>query len=365
MGPRVAAFEEAFAAYTGAQWAYAVANGTAALHLALLALGCGPGDEVVLPSLTFVAAANTVGHVGATPVFCDVTGPGDLNLSPADLEAAITPATKAIMVVHYGGHACDMDAILAIAARHDVPVIEDAAHALGASHGGRPCGTLGAIGCFSFFANKNMSTAEGGMVVSNDPVLAGRLSLLRSHGMTTLTWDRHRGHAHTYDVVAQGLNYRLDELRAAIGLIELRHLDERTRARAAIVERYRVELDGVGGLSLPFADDETAAHHLAVAVLPPGVPRSEVRDALTELGIQTSVHYPPIHRFSFYRATGGRRPLPVTEDLADRIVTLPLYPHMSAADVDAVTSGVLEAVWRSESARARSHATSIGGTTWN
>jgi dTDP-4-amino-4,6-dideoxygalactose transaminase len=364
MGPRVAEFEGEFASSTGSRSALAVANGTAALHLALLALGCGPGDEVILPSLTFVAAANTVGHVGATPVFCDVAGPGDLNLDPADVEAAITPLTKAIMVVHYGGHACDMTAILAIAEGHGLPVIEDAAHALGASAAGRSCGTLGAIGCFSFFANKNLSTAEGGMVVTDDDELADRLRLLRSHGMTTLTWDRHRGHAHSYDVVAQGLNYRLDELRAAIGLVELRRLDERTRARAAVVERYRAELDGTEGISIPFADDETAAHHLAVAVLPETVSRAAVRDELTARGIQTSVHYPPIHRFSFYRELGEKRALPVTEALAERIVTLPLYPHMTAADVDAVTSGVLDAV-RNATASARSHATSIGGTPWN
>ena len=252
MGERVAAFEEQFASFCGVQSAFAVANGTAALHLALLAVGCGPGDEVLVPSLNFVAAANTIGHVGATPVFCDVEGEDRLTVDPEDIEAAVSPATRAIVVMHYGGHPCRMDAILEVARRHDLAVIEDAAHAVGAELSGRACGAIGSIGCFSFFSNKNLPTGEGGMVVTDDEQLAERIRLLRSHGMTTLTWDRHRGHAHTYDVVAQGYNYRFDELRAAIGLVQLPHLRERNAARGRIVSKYRSELEGVGGLTMPF-----------------------------------------------------------------------------------------------------------------
>ncbi len=195
MGPRVEEFEHAFADFTGAKHAIAVANGTAALHLALIAAGCGPGDEVVVPSLNFVAAANTIVHTGAEPVFCDIAGPGDLNLDPRDLESAVTERTKAVVVLHYGGHPCDMGAVLEIAGRHGLVVVEDAAHAPGAKYEGRSCGTIGAAGCFSFFSNKNLPVGEGGMIVTDDDELAGRLRLLRSHGMTTLTWDRHRGHA--------------------------------------------------------------------------------------------------------------------------------------------------------------------------
>jgi dTDP-4-amino-4,6-dideoxygalactose transaminase len=346
MGPRVEEFEEEFARRTGSKFVFAVANGTAALHLALLAVGCGPGDEVLVPSLNFVAAANSIGHTGATPVFCDIEGPGSLNVDPLDIEAAIGPATRAILVVHYGGHPCAMQPIMEIAERHGVAVIEDAAHAPGATWHGRHCGTIGAVGCFSFFANKNLPTGEGGMVVTDDEQLAERISLLRSHGMTTLTWDRHRGHAHTYDVVEQGYNYRLDEIRAAIGLVQLRRVERGNRQRARIVQRYRAALDGVDGLSMPFrsSGDGEPSHHLAVVVLPEETPRADFRAALAARGIQTSVHYPPIHTFSQYRDQGSRRRLPVTDALAPRIVTLPLFPHMTGDDVGAVTAAVLDAV---------------------
>jgi dTDP-4-amino-4,6-dideoxygalactose transaminase len=346
MGPRVAAFEEEFASFCGAKRAFAVANGTAALHLALLAVGCSPGDEVLVPSLNVVAAANTIGHAGAVPVFCDIEGPSSLNVDPNDIGAAIGPATRAIMVMHYGGHPCRMDAVADLAARHGLAVIEDAAHAPGATWRGRRCGTLGDVGCFSFFSNKNLPTGEGGMVVTDDDELAERIRLLRSHGMTTLTWDRHRGHAHTYDVLAQGFNYRLDELRAAIGLVQLRRLVKDNQARADIVTRYRAELDGEGGIEMPFTPEAEAgpAHHLAVILLPPSTSRDEFRTSLAARGIQTSVHYPPIHQFSCYRALGGRRPLPATDAVASRLVTLPLYPHMDDSDVAAVTAAVLSAI---------------------
>jgi dTDP-4-amino-4,6-dideoxygalactose transaminase len=342
MGPRVAEFEREFADFCGARTAIAVANGTAALHLTLLALGCGRQDEVIVPSMNFVAAANAIGHTGATPVFCDIEGPDDLNVGCDDLEAAVGPRTRAVMVMHYGGHPCRMDAILDLADRHGLAVVEDAAHAPGAIWRGRACGTIGAAGCFSFFSNKNLPTGEGGMVVTDDDALAERIGLLRSHGMTTLTWDRHRGHAHEYEVVAQGLNYRLDEMRAAMGLVQLRRVHERNAARARIVDRYRTALDGLGGVRMPFASngESEPAHHLAVLVLPPTCSREAFRASLAADGIQTSVHYPPIHRFAHYREIGARRALPVTDAIADRVVTLPLYPHMSDADVSAVTAAV-------------------------
>ncbi len=346
MGPRVAAFEDAFADLCGATWAFAVANGTAALHLALLAVGCGPGDEVLVPSLNFVAAANTIVHTGATPVFCDIEGSDSLLVDPDDIEAAIGPATRAIVVMHYGGYPCRMDAILAVAERHGLPVIEDAAHAPGATANGRRCGSFGAIGCFSFFSNKNLPIGEGGMIVTSDDRLAERIRLLRSHGMTTLTWDRHRGHAHSYDVVEPGFNLRLDEVRAAVGLVQLRRLAERNAARARIVAHYRAELHEAADLRLPFsaAAGVESAHHLAVLELPPTTSRADFRASLAARGIQTSFHYPPIHRFTWYRDLGARRALPETDAVADRLVTLPLYPHMTDAVVEAVTTAVLEAV---------------------
>jgi dTDP-4-amino-4,6-dideoxygalactose transaminase len=346
MGPRVEEFEREYAAFVGVQHALAVANGTAALHLALLAVGVGPGDEVVLPSLNFVAAANSIAHTGATPVFCDIMGADDLNLDPADLEAAVGPRTKAVVVLHYGGFPCDMQAVRELADRHDLIVIEDAAHAPGATWRGERCGALGLVGCFSFFSNKNMPMGEGGMVVTDDDSVAEQLRLLRSHGMTTLTWARHRGHASSYDVLLAGFNYRLDELRAAIGLVQLRRLPEENAGRARISARYRQALHGSGGVTMPFGELEegtTSAHHLAVALMPEGR-RDDVRAALSENRIQTSVHYPPIHRFSHYSQGGPGRALPRTEAVAERVVTLPLFAHMRDDQVELVIENVLAAL---------------------
>ena len=279
----------------------------------------GPGDEVIVPSLNFVAAANTIVHTGATPVFCDILGEAELNLDPADVEAAVTPRTKAVVALHYGGYACDMDAVQAIADRHGLAIVEDAAHAPGAAYRGRMCGTLGSVGCFSFFANKNLPVGEGGMMLTDDDELAERLRLLRSHGMTTLTWDRHRGHASTYDVVLPGFNYRLDELRAAMGTVQLRRLPAENEGRARVVARYRQALDGAGGITMPFGEvgERTPSYHLAVVLLPEGANRDAVRSALGEARIQTSVHYPPIHTFTAYRErTAGRSRAPTQSPAA-------------------------------------------------
>jgi dTDP-4-amino-4,6-dideoxygalactose transaminase len=353
MGPRVAEFERAFADSTGSRHALAVASGTAALHLALIATGCGPGDEVVLPSLNFVAAANAIAHTGATPVFCDVLSTDDLNLDLADVEAAITPATKALLVLHYGGHPCAMEEVLDLAERHGLVVIEDAAHAPGARWRGRACGTIGQVGCFSFFSNKNLPIGEGGMIVTDDDRLAERVRLLRSHGMTSLTWDRHRGHASSYDVVELGFNFRLDEIRAAMGLVQLSRLPAENARRANVVSRYRDRLVHRKGITVPFEADggqpateeqTTSAEHLFVVVLPEGVRSDDVRSALREERIQTSVHYPPIHRFALYAAQGERRRLPVTDEIAHRLITLPLYGHMRDDQVDLVADRLLDAI---------------------
>jgi dTDP-4-amino-4,6-dideoxygalactose transaminase len=317
------------------------------LHLALLAAGCGEGSEVVLPSLNFVAAANVVVRSGGVPVFCDIAGESDLNLGVGDLRSALTSRTAAVLVLHYGGHPCNMDAVSELAAERGLVVIEDAAHALGASLRGRACGTIGDVGCYSFFSNKNVPVGEGGMLVTDDDELAERARLLRSHGMTTLTWDRERGHAGGYDVVVPGLNYRFDEVRAAMGLVQLERLEAWNARRGAIVARYRELLDGVEGIVMPFrslAEESKPAHHLAVVLLPSGLDRDGVRSRLRQAGIQTSVHYPPIHRFTAYAQAGSARPLPRTEQVASSILTIPLYPHMRADDVETVAHALLDAV---------------------
>jgi dTDP-4-amino-4,6-dideoxygalactose transaminase len=345
MGPRVEEFEREFAEFCSAPHAVAVANGTAALHLGLLAVGCGPGDEVIVPSLNFVAAANAIVHTGAEPVFCDIVGPDELNLDPADVEAAVSPRTKAVIILHYAGVPCAMAEISEIAERHGLVIVEDAAHAPGASLHGRMCGTLGRVGCFSFFANKNLPLGEGGMIVTSDDDLAKQLRLLRSHGMTTLTWDRHRGHASSYDVVLPGFNYRLDEVRAVLGLVQLRRLPEENAARGRILARYRDALAREHGLTMPFSGvdgERISSHHLAIVLLPEGADRDEVRMGLAAAGIQTSVHYPPIHTFTQYRSA-EQRPLPQTDALAQRILTLPLYGRMTEEQVDAVIEALLAA----------------------
>jgi dTDP-4-amino-4,6-dideoxygalactose transaminase len=286
--------------------------------------------------------------VGGTPVFCDIVGADELNADPDDVESAISVGAKAIIVMHYGGFACRMDEIRGIADRHGLAIVEDAAHAPGAKYRGRPCGTLGDVGCFSFFANKNLPIGEGGMLVTDDDDLAGRLRLLRSHGMTALTWDRQRGHASGYDVVTAGYNYRLDEVRAAVGLVQLGRLPAENERRRRVADRYREALDGREGLTMPFGDPEAqreSSHHLAVVLLPPGLDRDRVRAELQRAGIQTSVHYPPIHLFSYFER-GDQRPLPRTEEVAARLLTLPLYGALDDDEIAAVTDGVLAAVTR-------------------
>ena len=346
MGPRVAEFERQFAEFSGSGHAIAVSNGTAALHLALLAVGCGHGDEVVLPSLNFVAAANVTMHTGSRPVFCDIESPLEPNLSTESLEAAIGPATKAIIALHFAGVPCDIDRVVELAGERGLVVIEDAAHAPGSFRSGRMCGTFGQIGCFSFFSNKNLPTGEGGMLVTDDGELASKLRLLRSHGMTTLTWDRHAGHAPTYDVLLPGFNYRLDELHATIGTLNLDRLMTENAGRRAVSGRYRAELDGVKGIQMPFlsANADESSHHLALVLLPETADRTSVRAALEERGVQSSVHYPPIHRFAAYANIDRRVPLSQTEVAGHRLLTLPLFGHMKDEQVELVIEALLDAL---------------------
>jgi dTDP-4-amino-4,6-dideoxygalactose transaminase len=344
MGPRTESLERAFARYAGARHAVAVTNGTAALHLMCAAAGLGPGDEVVVPSLTFVATANAIAYVGARPVFAEIAGLTEPWLSARAAESALTPRTKAIMTVAYGGHPGETEELLALAAERGIALLEDAAHAAGARYHGRHLGTLGLAGAFSFFSNKNLGIGEGGMVVTDDDELAERIRLLRSHGMTTLTWDRHRGHASGYDVVALGFNYRIDEPRAAFAEERLRRLDDDNRERARLDARYRRALSDLPGLepTLPPPADAVPANHLFTVVVEDGLDRERVRASLADRGVQTSVHYPPVHRFSIHSDRGVE--LPLTEAYALRTVTLPLFAHMSDTQQDLVVEALANAV---------------------
>jgi len=343
MGPKTEEFERRFAEKVGAPHAVAVSNCTAALHLALLAVGVGRGDEVVVPSLTFVATVAAVRYVEGVPVFCDVQSPENPTLDPGQLERSIGPKTKAIVVMHYAGFPCDMAEIVALAARRGLAVVEDAAHAPGSRYRGRSLGTIGDVGCYSFFSNKNITTAEGGMLTTSDPERFRRIKLLRSHGMTTLSFDRARGHSTTYDVVEVGYNYRLDDIRAALGIVQLDRLDFDRERRRALREQYLSRLAPREDVIVPFRSwREPASNYIFPIVLRDGGPaeRDAVRDELARRGIQTSIHYPAVHRFSVYERYS--RSLPQTEGIADRTLTLPLYPALRADQVDEICDALAD-----------------------
>ncbi len=353
LGPRTEEFEALFAERFGVRHAVAVSNCTAALHLALKACDVGPGDEVLVPSYTFVASVNAVLYQGATPVFVDINGPHDLNLSIDNLERKITPRTAAIVCVHLAGYAADMDRLMALAGRHGLAVVEDACHAIGASYDvgsdvrlhGRKLGTIGNVGCFSFFANKNLVTGEGGMIVTDDARIAEVARRCRSHGMTKTSWDRASGRAVDYDVVDLGYNYRGTELTAALGLIQLGKLARSNARRRDATMRYRDRLADIPGISIPFADRiDDSGHHIFPAVLDDAASRPAFRKHLLDRGVQTSVHYPPAHLFTQY---ASRCPDPaslaMTTDIAAREVTLPLHPLLDDSDVDAISALVADA----------------------
>lgn len=348
LGARTQDFESACRTYLKTGHAIAVSNGTAALHMACMALNLGPGDEVIVPSLTFVATANAVRYTGATPVFADITSEKDLNISPNDIESRITKHTRAIIVVHYGGYACDMPRIMELARKHELYIIEDAAHAIGSELNDRRLGTWGDIGCFSFFSNKNLTTGEGGLVVTDHDEIAEKLRLLRSHGMTSLTWDRHRGHAWSYDVVALGYNYRIDEIRAALGLVQLGKLDRYNARRRHLTQQYHHLLHEVTpSIIIPFeCHPGLSAAHIMPVLLPKGHDRHRLMEQIKAHGIQTSIHYPPIHTFTAYKTQN--RPdifhLPVTEEIAAREVTLPLYPLLTEENIATIVFAIQDAL---------------------
>ncbi len=344
-GPRTETFEKAFASLTGTAEAVAVSNGTAALFLALKGLGIGPGDEVLCPSMTFVATAAAVLHCGAKPVLVDITSLEDPTMDPDDAAAKINSRTRAILPVHYAGIPADMNRLCALAEAHGLLLVEDAAHAPGARFAGKGCGSFGAAGCFSFFGNKNITTAEGGMITTNDPELAHRLRLLRSHGMTVTSWDREKGRPSHYDVLEFGFNFRFDDIRAALGIEQLRKLPQLNQRRAELVARYNVLLAESGqDLILPLAslnESREPSYHIYPVVFGSSHEREMMSELLKEEGVQTSLHYTPIHHFTAFRRLDPNIHLPVTEAFASRELTLPLYPSLSETTVDAIASYVL------------------------
>jgi dTDP-4-amino-4,6-dideoxygalactose transaminase len=339
MGRRTAEFEEALAGYAGARHAVAVSSGTAALHLSCAAVGLGPGDDVIVPSLTFVATVNAIAYTGARPVFADLASVSEPWLSVERVQAALTPATRAVLNVSYGGHSGDIERLSSFCAERGLLLLEDAAHSLGSRLSGRHLGTFGIAGAFSFFANKNLAVGEGGAIVTDDAELAERVRLLRSHGLTSLSWERSQPGTPDYDVIARGFNYRIDEPRAALGKARLARVDHENAARALLDDRYRRELDGMG-LECLLAPGPAlrAAHHLFCVLCEGAADRDAFRQGLSAQGIQTSLHYPPVHRLSIY--SEPRFDLPVTDEYANRSVTLPMYAHMTEREQDLVFDAV-------------------------
>ena len=342
MGEKTQAFENTFADTLGQNvYATALSSGTAALHIALLSADLAPGDEVIIPGLTFVADINVVKLVGAKPVLADCDSYENWNVSARTLAEKITDKTKAIIVVHYAGYPCDMDAIVQLCRDHNLMLIEDVAHAPGAYYKGRACGTFGDIACFSFFTNKNLSVGEGGMLTTRSEALNQKARHFRSHGMTSLTLDRHKGRAITYDVTQPGLNYRIDEMRSAIGLVQLAKLKKANAQRKALVEGYIERLSNCPKISIPLQNlpDIESAYHIFPILLDPSVDRVKLIQALKTAGIQTSIHYPSFHQFSAFLGLNlGNTPL--ADDIAARELTLPLFPTMSLDQLDLVTNNL-------------------------
>ncbi|MFN8643955.1 MAG: DegT/DnrJ/EryC1/StrS family aminotransferase [Candidatus Binatia bacterium] len=342
LGPKAVAFEERFAAAVGAPHGISVSSATAGLHLGLDALGLGPGDEVLVPTLTFTATAATVLHVGATPILVDCE-PDTLNMCPEDAARKWSPRTKLIVPVHFAGHPCDMDALEALATGHGAPIMEDAAHALPASYRGRKIGSLSRLSVFSFYATKNLATGEGGMVTTGDGELADRIRQRRLHGMTRDAWKRYSDvGSWRYDVAYAGFKYNMTDLNAALGLVQLQRLAAMQAERRRVVARYQTLLGDLEEIELPAVRREIEhAWHLFVVRIRPErlrIGRDEVIRELNAAGIGTSVHFIPLHELSVYRNRLGAHAadLPVAAREWQRMISLPLYPTLSDASVERI-----------------------------
>ncbi len=335
-GPKVKEFEDNFASYLGhGVKACAVTNCTAALHMSLLVAGIKEGDEVIVSSLSFVAALNVISVVGATPVLADSKSFSDWNISVEDVSRKISSKTKAVIVVHYAGYPSDLDELQKLCQEKNIILIEDVAHAIGAEYKGQQCGTFGDISCFSFFGNKNLSTGEGGMIVTKKEELDKKVRLWRSHGMTSMTVDRHEGKIISYDVLQPGLNYRMTEITAAIGLVQLRKLDKSNKVRKDLTAAYHKSLSEIKNLIIPWANLEsykTSSYHIMPVLLPEGTERLKVINDLKSEGIQTSIHYPSYKNFSYYKELLKDK-IEVIEQVCQRELTLPLYPDMKIESV--------------------------------
>ncbi len=348
LGPKTVEFEKEFARYLGARHAVAVSSCTAGLHLALEAVGLKEGDEVLVPTLTFTATAEVVTYFKARPVLVDSES-RTFNLDVADLDRKVTAKTRAIIPVHLAGHPCAMDSLVDFASRHRLAVVEDAAHALPAKYQGRLVGTLTPLTVFSFYATKTLTTGEGGMVTTDDPTLASRISLMRLHGMSRDAWKRYgAGGSWRYEVLEAGYKYNLTDLQAALGLVQLEKCDELWRRRAALAEMYTQEIGRLEAFQVPHVAPEIQhAWHLYVILVRPKVlhlNRDQVIEELRRRGIGTAVHFIPLHLHPYYQRVWGYRPgeFPVAEDYFERCISLPIYPDMGKEELGHVVGALGE-----------------------
>ncbi|MEO6221021.1 MAG: DegT/DnrJ/EryC1/StrS aminotransferase family protein [Ginsengibacter sp.] len=346
-GPKNLEFERIFSDMLNVEFSISLTNCTTALHLAFEVLGVKENDEVICPSLSFVATVNAIRYVNAIPIFCDVTNYDDLNLDPVKIRSLISPNTKAIIVMHFAGFPCNMDAIMEIARSYNLKVIEDACHGPLSEYKGKKLGTIGDIGCFSFFSNKNISTGEGGMIVTNKEDIAKEVKLKRSHGMTTMSYQRASGHSSEYDVVSLGYNYRMDDMRASIGVVQLGKLQKDLEQRAKVRSWYLKELERLNEyIFIPFKENKefVSNYIMPVVIKKSAKSRDKVRDEMHNLGIQTSIHYPCIHRFSIYKYFAQGSSLRLTEYISDNEITLPMYSKLTEHDVKFIVDCLLKAI---------------------
>jgi perosamine synthetase len=339
-GPKVEEFERAFAEFTGTQHAVAVCNGTAALHAAMAALGIGPGDEVIVPAITFVASANCVVYQGGTPVFADLE-PDTLLLDPADVERKITPRTRAIVAVDYAGQPCNYGALRAIAKKHGLPIVADACHALGGNWHGEPVGSLATLSTFSLHPVKPITTGEGGVITTDDAELAARMRTFRGHGITNNFREREKAGSWAYEMVGLGYNFRLSDLQCALGITQLRKLPRWIARRQEIARRYDAAFRG-HAIITPLAVRENVSHgyHLYVVRLGAPADRGAVFRQLRAAKILANVHYLPVYLHPFYRERFGTAPglCPQAEAAYAQILSLPVFPAMTERDVDDVVA---------------------------
>ena len=347
MGNLSTQFEQEFQNFIGHKnQGVFVSSATAGLHLILMALGLEPGDEVILPALTFVSDANVVLQLGAKPIFCDSVSIENFNASNHSIIEKVTDKTKAIIIVHFAGYPMDLEYLRDFSREKNIFLIEDCAHAPGASLNGNNCGDMADASFFSFFSNKNLATGEGGMVFCKNDNLSQKIRSMRSHGMSSPTLDRHEGRAFSYDVENIGLNYRADEIRAALGIEQLKKLTSGNLARKRITDHYREKLLN-SKIVVPFSREiknQVSAYHIMPIILPTASDRSRIMQYMKDTGIQTSIHYPPFSSFKAYSKYVMEINVPISEEICRRELTLPLHPRMSIKDVDLIVNKLLECV---------------------